>query len=167
MSAAMTPGTQPMRVSRNTINTDPQPRSITAKGGKIIANSTCKQLISLICLTFAHNLCAKLLLFFHIRKKKRLLVAFFSFRLSLPCVFSPPACVFFLFYHASFFLLWLASFFIPRLSFSPQKDATLISFFALSFFSMRLFRHKRKFFHKKRRKLLCISKICSTFGRRK
>ena len=88
MSAAMTPGTQPMRVSRNTINTDPQPRSITAKGGKIIANSTCKQLISLICLTFAHKLCENLLLFFYIRKKKkRLLVAFFSFRLSLPCVF--------------------------------------------------------------------------------
>jgi hypothetical protein len=45
MSAARTPGTQPRRVRRNTINTDPQPRSITAKGGKIIANKTCKQLI--------------------------------------------------------------------------------------------------------------------------
>ena len=115
MSAAMTPGTQPMRVSRNTINTDPQPRSITAKGGKIIANSTCKQLISLICLTFAHKLCANLLLFFYIRKKKTTL--------------------------SRFFLL------------SPLS-------------TMRLFGHRRSYFTKKRRMLLCISKICSTFGRR-
>ena len=46
MSAAITPGTQPIRVRRNTINTDPQPRSITARGGKITANRTCKQDIS-------------------------------------------------------------------------------------------------------------------------
>lgn len=43
MSAAMTPGTQPQRVSKNTINTDPHPRSTTASGGKIIANKTCRQ----------------------------------------------------------------------------------------------------------------------------
>ncbi len=72
----MTPGTHPMRVSRNTINTDPQPRSITAKGGKIIANSTCKQLISLICLIFAHKLCAKVLLFSNICKQNNILCAF-------------------------------------------------------------------------------------------
>ena len=41
-NAAMTPGTQPMHVSKNTISTDPQPRSITANGGKIIAKMTRK-----------------------------------------------------------------------------------------------------------------------------
>ena len=39
----MTPGTQPQRVSRNTISIDPQPRSITASGGKIMARMTWKQ----------------------------------------------------------------------------------------------------------------------------
>ena len=36
----MTPGTQPIQVSKNTINTDPHPLSITDKGGKNIANNT-------------------------------------------------------------------------------------------------------------------------------
>jgi hypothetical protein len=35
-SAAMTPGTYPQRVSRNTMSTDPHPRSITANGGKMM-----------------------------------------------------------------------------------------------------------------------------------
>lgn len=39
----MTPGTHPRRVSRKTIITEPQPRSSTANGGKMTANSTCKQ----------------------------------------------------------------------------------------------------------------------------
>jgi len=41
-SAAITPGTQPARVRRKTITTDPQPRSITERGGKIMARITRK-----------------------------------------------------------------------------------------------------------------------------
>ena len=41
--APITPGTQPQQVSNKTINTEPQPLSITAKGGKIIANKTRRQ----------------------------------------------------------------------------------------------------------------------------
>lgn len=41
-SAAMTPGTYPQRVSRNTMSTDPHPRSITANGGKKMARRTRK-----------------------------------------------------------------------------------------------------------------------------
>ena len=36
----MTPGTHPHNVKRNTINIDPQPLSMTAKGGKIIDKIT-------------------------------------------------------------------------------------------------------------------------------
>ncbi len=36
----MTPGTQPQSVNKNTINKEPQPLSITAKGGNNIANKT-------------------------------------------------------------------------------------------------------------------------------
>jgi hypothetical protein len=43
ISAAITPGIQPARVSINTINTDPQPLSITDKDGKIIARRTRKK----------------------------------------------------------------------------------------------------------------------------
>lgn len=43
MSAAMTPGTQPHSVSRSTMSIDPQPRSITASGGKIMARMTWRQ----------------------------------------------------------------------------------------------------------------------------
>ena len=73
MSAAMTPGTQPQRVSRNTINTDPHPLSITASGGNIIANKTCKQLIPSVLVFIvrfrsARNLRAKVQLFSDIRK---------------------------------------------------------------------------------------------------
>jgi len=46
--AAITPGTHPQRVSINTINTDPHPWSITAKGGNKIDNKTLKKLISLV-----------------------------------------------------------------------------------------------------------------------
>ncbi len=38
----MTPGTHPQRVSRNTMSTDPHPRSITANGGKKMARRTRK-----------------------------------------------------------------------------------------------------------------------------
>ena len=41
--APITPGTQPQQVSNNTINTEPQPLSITAKGGKNNANNTRRQ----------------------------------------------------------------------------------------------------------------------------
>jgi len=43
INAAITPGIQPHKVSRNTITKDPQPFPITAKGGKIIANKTLRQ----------------------------------------------------------------------------------------------------------------------------
>ena len=55
--APITPGIQPQQVSRNTMSTEPHPRSITARGGKIIANKTCKQdiiLLFLSCLHFIH-----------------------------------------------------------------------------------------------------------------
>jgi hypothetical protein len=38
--AAITPGIQPQQVSMNTSNTEPQPLSITASGGKIIQRIT-------------------------------------------------------------------------------------------------------------------------------
>jgi len=47
ISAAITPGTHPQSVSRNTIKIDPQPLPITAKGGKKIANKTLNKLIVL------------------------------------------------------------------------------------------------------------------------
>ena len=40
MRAAITPGIHPQTVNINTINTDPQPLSITDKGGKRIASIT-------------------------------------------------------------------------------------------------------------------------------
>ena len=36
----MTPGTQPHNVNKNTINMEPQPLSMTAKGGNSIDNIT-------------------------------------------------------------------------------------------------------------------------------
>lgn len=44
-NAAMTPGTQPQSVNKNTITIDPQPLSKTDNGGNKIANNTRKQLI--------------------------------------------------------------------------------------------------------------------------
>jgi len=46
--AAITPGTHPQRVNINTIKTDPQPWSITAKGGNKIDNKTLKKLMNLL-----------------------------------------------------------------------------------------------------------------------
>ncbi len=40
ISAAITPGTQPHSVSKNTMINDPQPLSTMAKGGKIIQRRT-------------------------------------------------------------------------------------------------------------------------------
>ncbi len=45
MSAAKTPGIQANTVNINTIKTEPQPLSITARGGQIIDNNTLKKLI--------------------------------------------------------------------------------------------------------------------------
>ncbi len=45
ISAAITPGIQPQTVRIKTIITEPQPLSITAKGGKRIDNSTLQKLI--------------------------------------------------------------------------------------------------------------------------
>ncbi len=43
-SAAITPGTQPAKVSKNTIIIEPHPLSRTAKGGKIMDKSTRQKL---------------------------------------------------------------------------------------------------------------------------
>ena len=43
IKAAITPGIHPRHVNINTITIDPQPLSITAKGGKIMHNKTLKQ----------------------------------------------------------------------------------------------------------------------------
>lgn len=40
IKAAITPGTQPAKVSKHTRINDPQPLSIMAKGGKIIHSNT-------------------------------------------------------------------------------------------------------------------------------
>jgi len=48
MSAAKTPGTQPRTVKINTIIIEPQPLSITAKGGHIIDSKTRKHPIRLL-----------------------------------------------------------------------------------------------------------------------
>lgn len=42
----MTPGIHPKRVSIKTINTEPQPLSITDKGGNKMANNTLHKLIN-------------------------------------------------------------------------------------------------------------------------
>jgi len=47
-SAPITPGTHPQRVSRNTMSTDPHPRSITASGGKKMARRTRRRDIEII-----------------------------------------------------------------------------------------------------------------------
>ncbi len=43
IKAAITPGIQPKQVKIKTIITDPQPLSITAKGGKTMHKSTLRQ----------------------------------------------------------------------------------------------------------------------------
>ena len=52
INAPITPGIQPQSVSKKTISTDPHPRSITANGGKMMANNTCKQDIIQLVLFF-------------------------------------------------------------------------------------------------------------------
>jgi len=44
-SAAITPGTQPQSHNRNTMKIDPQPLSITAKGGQMIESKTLQKLM--------------------------------------------------------------------------------------------------------------------------
>ncbi|CAM1348033.1 conserved hypothetical protein [Tenacibaculum halocynthiae] len=44
-NAPITPGTQPQRVSKNTITTEPHPFPSTDKGGKNIASKTLNKLI--------------------------------------------------------------------------------------------------------------------------
>jgi hypothetical protein len=50
--AAMTPGTHPQSHNRNTIKIEPQPLSITAKGGQIIDSITLQKLIIIFDLRF-------------------------------------------------------------------------------------------------------------------
>ena len=52
ISAAITPGTHPQSVNKNTIIIDPQPLPITANGGKNIANKTLNKLIVLYWLMY-------------------------------------------------------------------------------------------------------------------
>lgn len=75
MSAPITPGTHPRRVRRKTIITEPQPRSITANGGKITANRTCKQdmVSQIFCKVSKKNDVRKeFRLFFTCRKMKKI-----------------------------------------------------------------------------------------------
>jgi hypothetical protein len=44
-NAAITPGTQPQSHNKKTIKIEPQPLSITAKGGQIIESSTLQKLM--------------------------------------------------------------------------------------------------------------------------
>jgi hypothetical protein len=48
MSAAITPGIQPARVSIKTIRIEPHPSSRTARGGKIMASKTRRKDISIL-----------------------------------------------------------------------------------------------------------------------
>lgn len=48
IKAAITPGTQPQRVSKKTIKIDPHPFPITERGGNRMANKTLQKLIDLI-----------------------------------------------------------------------------------------------------------------------
>lgn len=47
-NAAITPGTQPQSHNKKTIIMEPQPLSITAKGGQIIDSKTLQKLMYLI-----------------------------------------------------------------------------------------------------------------------
>jgi hypothetical protein len=53
--AAITPGTQPIRVNIVVMTIEPQPLSITANGGKMMHNKTRQQLIDFLSF-FLHNL---------------------------------------------------------------------------------------------------------------
>ena len=54
--AAITPGTHPHQVNKNTIKIEPQPLSRTAKGGKIIHKIRLKQDIGIIFSKYTLNL---------------------------------------------------------------------------------------------------------------
>lgn len=53
--AAITPGTHPQQVNKNTIKIEPQPLSRTAKGGKIIHKIRLKQDIVIIFSKYTMN----------------------------------------------------------------------------------------------------------------
>ena len=53
--AAITPGTHPQQVNKNTIKIEPQPLSRTAKGGKIIHKIRLKQDIGIIFSKYTMN----------------------------------------------------------------------------------------------------------------
>jgi|SRR5665647_1752328 hypothetical protein len=54
INAPMTPGTHPQRVRRNTIRIDPQPLSMTARGGQIMQIITRKQPMGICEFRFAN-----------------------------------------------------------------------------------------------------------------
>jgi hypothetical protein len=54
--AAITPGTHPQQVNKNTIKIEPQPLSRTAKGGKIIHKIRLKQDIVIIFSKYTLNI---------------------------------------------------------------------------------------------------------------
>ena len=53
--AAITPGTHPQQVNKNTIKIEPQPLSRTAKGGKIIHKIRLKQDIGIFFFKYTMN----------------------------------------------------------------------------------------------------------------
>lgn len=54
-SAAITPGTQPIKVNINVIVMLPQPLSYTAKGGNKMLNNTRQILISILCFDYTYK----------------------------------------------------------------------------------------------------------------
>lgn len=65
INAAITPGTQPHRVSNRVMRMEPQPLSITANGGKTMQSITLIRLMFLCCFVFVG---AKVMLFFRTPK---------------------------------------------------------------------------------------------------
>lgn len=65
-NAAITPGIHPHNVSKNTMRTDPQPWSNTAKGGKMIDKMTLSNDMTFFCknnIFFALKMCGKIIKF--------------------------------------------------------------------------------------------------------
>tara|TARA_R110002049_G_scaffold10476_13_gene51553 strand:- start:7013 stop:7219 length:207 start_codon:yes stop_codon:yes gene_type:complete len=60
MSAAIVPGTQPHNHNKKTINIDPQPLPITAKGGQKMANITLQKLIFFLIIYFINVIIRRL-----------------------------------------------------------------------------------------------------------
>lgn len=62
INAAITPGTHPQSVNKNTIIIEPHPLPITDKGGKNIANKTLNKLIVLFLVVYLVDVLVSVLL---------------------------------------------------------------------------------------------------------